>query len=142
MYFFGLLVGHQKPSPKFLNRYVRGAVGSKWHDLGIELLDFDDYQKLNTIKAEHPADLIQCCNEMFELWLRKQPTASWSQLIKALKEPSVELDTLANKIKQMLSQGKLVVLTLRLFDILLLVYAYIDCWRSTFYLHVYFRSQV
>ena len=109
MYFFGLLVGHQKPSPKFLNRYVRCAVGPKWHDLGIELLDFDDYQKLDIIEAEHPTNLIQCCNEMFKLWLKKQPTASWSQLIKALKEPSVELDTLANKIEQMLSQCKLVV---------------------------------
>ena len=45
MYFFGLLIGHQKPSRKFLNRYVRDAVGPKWHDLGIELLDFDDYEQ-------------------------------------------------------------------------------------------------
>ena len=47
---------------------------------------------------------------MFKLWLRKQPTASWSQLIKALKEPSVELNALANKIEQMLPQCKLVVI--------------------------------
>ena len=106
MYFFGLLIGHQKPSPKFLNRYVRGAIGSKWHDLGIELLDYGDYEKLDTIEDEHPANLIKCCNEMFKLWLKKQPTASWNQLIEALREPSVELDTLASKIELMLSQRK------------------------------------
>ena len=85
---------------------MRGAVGSKWYDLGIELLEVDDYEKLDIIEAERPSNLIKCCNEMFKLWLKKQPTASWNQLIEALTEPSVELDTLASKIELMLSQRK------------------------------------
>ena len=28
----------------------------------------------------------QCCNAMFGLWLQRVPSASWEQLIEALKE--------------------------------------------------------
>ena len=101
-----LYVGHQQPSLKFLNRYVRGSVGIKWHYLGIELLDFSDVGELNTIEAEHPSDLNKCCIKMFDLWLKKQPTASWNQLIEALRQPGIELGTLASNIEQMLLQPK------------------------------------
>ena len=76
----------------------------KWHYLGIELLDSSDIGELDTIEAEHPSDLNKGCIKMFELWLKKQPKASWNQLIEALRQPSVELDTLASKIEQMLLQ--------------------------------------
>ena len=48
----------------------------KWHDLGIELLDSNDVGELNTIEAQHPSDLNKCCTKMFDLWLKKQLTAS------------------------------------------------------------------
>ena len=104
MCFFTLYVGCQKPTLKYLNCYVRGSVGLKWYDLGIELLD--DVDALDKIGAEHPTDLNKCCTKMFLLWLRKQPTASWNQLIEALREPDVELHVLATKIDQMLLQPK------------------------------------
>ena len=91
---------------RFLNRYVRGGVVLKWHDLGTELLDSSDVETLDTIEADHPADHDKCCVKMFKLWLRKQPTASWNQLIEALKQPDIELHTLASKIEQMLFQPK------------------------------------
>ena len=78
----------------------------KWHDLGIELLDSTDYENLDTIEAEHPSDLNKCCTKMFKLWLKKQPTASWHQLIESLRQPGIELGTLASKIEQMLLQPK------------------------------------
>ena len=78
----------------------------KWHDLGIELLDSRDIGELDTTEAEHPSDLNKCCTKMFNLWLKKQPTASWNQLIEALRQPGVELGTLACKIEQMLLQPK------------------------------------
>ena len=37
---------------------------------------------------------------MFHLWLQKQPTASWNQLIISLR--NIELIDLATKIEQML----------------------------------------
>ena len=95
-------VGHHKPSLKYLNRHVRGSVGSKWHDLGIELLDPRDVEELNRIRAQYPQNLNECCKEMFQLWLDKQSKASWNQLIEALRQPSIGLGTLAYKIEQLL----------------------------------------
>ena len=93
-----------------MNRYVRGSVGLKWHDLGIELLDSsEDVDDLDKIEVGHKADLDKCCTKMFQLWLRKQPTASWNQLIEALRQPDIELHALATKIEQMLLQSKLLV---------------------------------
>ena len=103
MYYIAFIcVGQQRPALKFLNRYVRDEVGKKWYDLGIELLDSNDVGELDTIEAEHSSDLNKCCTKMFGLWLTKQPTASWNQLIEAVRQPSVKLSTLAEKIKQML----------------------------------------
>ena len=101
-----LFTGNQKPSLRFLNRYVRGEVSLKWHDLGTELLDSDDIGALNTIEADHPSDHDTCCVKMFRLWLRKQPSASWNQLMEALKQPDIEFQALATKIEQMLVQPK------------------------------------
>ena len=103
--FFALFIGHQQPQLKFLNRYVRASVGMKWDDLGIELLDSNDIGELNTIEAENSSNLNKCCTKMFNLWLNKQPTASWNQLIKALRQPCIALGTLASNIEQMLLQG-------------------------------------
>ena len=86
---------------------MRGSLGIKWHDLGIELLDYNDIEELDAIKAKHPSDLDKCCTKMFVLWQMRQPKeASWNQLIKALSQPSVNLHSLANKIEQMLLQSK------------------------------------
>ena len=78
----------------------------KWHDLGIELLDCSDVGELDIIEAEHPSDLNKCCTKMFNLWLKKQPEASWNQLMEALRQPGIELGTSASKIEQMLLQPK------------------------------------
>ena len=107
MIYFTVTVGTQQPSVRFLNRHVRDSVGLKWHDLGIELLDSNNaVEDLDTIEAEYPTDLKKCCTKMFSMWLRKQPSASWNQLIEALRQPNIELDTLATKIEGMLLQPK------------------------------------
>ena len=85
-----------------MNRHVKKPVGSKWYDLGIDLLEKDDVKELNTIRSQYPADLNTCCTEMFQLWLRKQPTASWNQLLDSLRQPGIDLDNLASEIEQML----------------------------------------
>ena len=84
---------------------MRGSVSIKWRDLGVELLDSNDYKELDIIEAEHPASLARCCTRMFTFWLQKQLTASWNQLIEALRQPSIELHALASNIEQMLLQG-------------------------------------
>ena len=80
------------------------SVGEKWYNLGIELLDPDDVEELDRIEAKHPSDLKKCCTKMFQFWLRKHPTASWNQLIIALRQqqPLIGLNVLAWEIEQML----------------------------------------
>ncbi|XP_065907962.1 uncharacterized protein [Dysidea avara] len=82
------IAGKNSPTLKLLNRLVKKSVSSKWYDLGIELLDDDDCGKLDEIQSNNPKD--------------KQPSASWNQLIQALRQPSIELDGLANEIEQKL----------------------------------------
>ena len=104
IHFFACFVGHETPSLKHLNQYVRGSIGLKWYDLGIELLDSSDVEDLEKIEAEHKSDINKCCTKMFHLWLKKQPTASWKQLIKALQQDNIGLHTLATKIELLLLQ--------------------------------------
>ena len=42
---------------------------------------------------------------MFQLWLNKQPEASWKQLIEALR--GIDLNEVANMTKQQLNEGEL-----------------------------------
>jgi len=94
-------LAQQYPSLKYLNRYVKKQVGSKWHDLGVELLEADDVATLDAIRSERLPD-DSACTRMFTFWLNKQPTATWNQLIEALRQPGIELNDLATKIERML----------------------------------------
>ena len=80
-------------------------MGKKWHDLGVDLLEDDSIENLNKIKCDKQ-DINTCCTEMFQLWLSKQFTASWNQLIDSLRQPHISLGTLAIEIEQMLLQPK------------------------------------
>ena len=100
-----IVLGHHRPTLKLLHKHVRGSLGTKWYDLGVELLEQHDVDKLDKIKAQYQS-IDECCTEMFKLWLKIQPKASWNQLIKALGENGIELHTLAGDIgKTVLSKG-------------------------------------
>ena len=97
-----MTVGNERPALKLLNRYVRTGVSGKWHDLGLELLEQEDEEKLNEIESNNPSDTNKCCTKMFQWWLDKYADkATWNQLIKALRE--VELSSLATRIEKMLT---------------------------------------
>ena len=70
--------------------------------MGVELLAEEDVQALDEIQSNYPRDASTCCTKMFQLWLDRQPAASWRQLIEALREPNIELKELANTIEQKL----------------------------------------
>ena len=56
-----------------------------WHGLGIQL-DLEVHQ-LDGIKADHHNDgLSRMKTEMFKVWLKNNPDASWTDLITALRE--------------------------------------------------------
>ena len=99
--------GHGRPALKLLNKHVRNGVSSKWHDLGLELLEPEDEDELNSIESNNPNDVSNCCKKMFQLWLRKCPNATWNQLIQALNE--VKLNTLATTIEGMLMPANKIV---------------------------------
>ena len=77
----------------------------KWHDLGLELMDacVEDERLLLEIKKNYRDSNKAGCREMFKLWLDLQAgSASWNQLIQALREPSLELNEVAIKVEGML----------------------------------------
>ena len=62
----------------------------------------EDEQLLIEIK-KNCRNCNKCCREMFKLWIDIQAaSASWNQLIQALREPSLELTEVAVKIEGML----------------------------------------
>ena len=79
---------------------MRKGVSFRWHDLGLELLEQEDEDELNELRANNPNNESECCKNMFELWLRKHSNATWFQLIQALRE--IDLNTLAHKVERML----------------------------------------
>ena len=95
-------VGRNRPTLKLLNKLVKVSATNKWYDLGVELLADEDVQALDEIQNNYPRDMSTCCTKMLQLWLDRQPEASWRQLIQALREPNIEFKELANTIEQKL----------------------------------------
>ena len=81
-----------------------------WQDVGVELLDpdYEPEKMLHVIKTNNAGNVKECCGEMLRLWLDKHPTATWDQLLKALRAPGIELNDLASKVQRKLlpSQGR------------------------------------
>jgi len=90
------------PKLKHLHRYKK-QISSNWYNLGIELLDDECCDQLNTIKKDNPNDIDMCCSRMFQLWRRKSEKPSWKIFIRALRK--VEMDDLARKIKSLFYAG-------------------------------------
>ena len=101
-----LLPVNDCPDDEYLNKYVRGKVcaagADKWRDLGVVLMGQDALTDLNIIRVDYPNDVKQCCSRMFTEWRQRIPTASWKQLIEALKE--VDLTQLASELEELLIQ--------------------------------------
>ena len=77
--------------------------------MGLELLEPEDKRKLDQIKSNHPYNNGVCCKQMFQLWLKKCPNASWNWLIQALRE--VDLKQLASNMQGMLEKTEGIVLS-------------------------------
>ena len=70
-----------------------------WKDVGIELLGGGNDDALDVIENDN-SDMTNCCSKMFRLWLERQPTASYRQLIQVLEK--VKLNYLADQVKSKL----------------------------------------
>ena len=87
---------------KDLHDHVLLEVADKWRDLGVQLLAPDHQGVLKVIAADHPRDVVSCCKCVLEKWLDTTADATWSQLIRALRSPSIQLDYLAGQLEQIL----------------------------------------
>ena len=101
-----------RPDLKFLNRHVRKPLCAKethvWKDVGIELLGGGSNDALDIIEKNN-SDVTNCCSKMFQLWFDKQSTASWRQLIQALKQLQLDnlADQVASKLKAPIAENRL-----------------------------------
>ena len=69
-------------------------MGNRWYELGVELLDEDQLTQLDIINTDNN-EVTRRCAEMFLFWLETHPTATWQNLVDALKAPGVELNDVA-----------------------------------------------
>ena len=100
-----MIIGTDRPAFKNL-RFVRELIADKWYDIGLELLEQKDERAVNVIKKNNAGNISECCIEMLELWLNRQPDATWNQLIEALRAPGIELNNVASQIEGMLSSAE------------------------------------
>ena len=91
-----------KPRLKDLQRHVIPYVATKWFQLGLELFDIEETEKLDTIEHNYSNDADKCCFQMFRIWLKTDRHLDWNRIVNALKSPGVNLNTLADKLDQKL----------------------------------------
>ena len=84
---------------------MRPLIADVWYDLGLQLLNPKDKSRLDTIRANKPADADGACTEMFSLWLQKYPSASWDSLIKTIKGPGIKKHDVACEIERQIFQS-------------------------------------
>ena len=63
---------------------------------------------LETIEAENPGNVADCCRQMFIKWLKTDKDASWKKLITEMQRPGVQLNALAEEINRKLQKGKVI----------------------------------
>ena len=97
-----LAIGTDRPTLKLLNEFVRNDIASKWHDLGVELLDEEQRSTLCNIEEDY-LKVEDRCTELFKYWLNAHTDASWNKLLEALEK--LEQNNLAKKIKRNILKG-------------------------------------
>ena len=46
-------------------------------------------EELQCIEASYPTNVNWCCNQMLEMWLKMDSSASWEKLFKVIGSPAV-----------------------------------------------------
>ena len=77
------------------------TIGPKWYELGIALLDEAQLSQLDSIMSNHN-EATRCCTAMLKYWLQIHPSATWHELINALRSSGVELNNVATMVEKLL----------------------------------------
>ena len=73
---------------------------SKWYNIGIEL--GREIHEVEAIHLKHSGDPERCFSEIIHSWLKgNNPKPTWMALARALREPSVGFEQLAETVEQM-----------------------------------------
>ena len=94
---------NDRPLMKDIVNFVVPDVQRKWYDLGLQLLDPRDEGFLQGLKLQYP-NTSDRCRAVFERWLDVNTKASWSMIMGALNERSVNLPNLSHEIESMLDK--------------------------------------
>lgn len=79
-------------------RHALWPIRSKWYDIGLEL--YLDPSQLDNITATYGAESDQCVTNMLSLWLKEsQDKVTWTNLVSALRMPTVACREIADKIE-------------------------------------------
>ena len=87
-----------RPTLTKLQQFVITPFATKWHELGLELLPNKE-NELKIIKCDCKDDSKGSCTAMFNLWLDTKSDANWYQIVRALKSPGVDLNSVAADIE-------------------------------------------
>ena len=89
-----------KPVLKDLHNILIPKIANDWYQVGIQLFDNSQLPKLDEIQATYSSDRRRGCVEMLKYWLQITPEATWDNLIHVLKEPGLELFSLADDVEK------------------------------------------
>ena len=106
-----VLIGSDRPLLRDLDDHVVMHVAKNWRSLGVQLLRPDQQNLLDIIEANHPRDVVACCQDVLQRWLNTTEDATWNQLIKALRSPTIQLNHFASQLERMLSTKRKITCT-------------------------------
>ena len=101
-----------QPLQTDLLTFVTPFVAVKWKDIGEMLLESNliDNGELEMIQTSNPSHMTERCKQMFARWLETTIDASWSKIIDALQSQNMQLNYLADQIKQLMEErGKTII---------------------------------
>lgn len=74
------------------------SVRQKWYPIGVQLNV--DHTVLEDIETKHAGDVYRQLSSMLQEWLKNgSKTASWREIVEALRSPSVDTTSLASNLK-------------------------------------------
>ena len=100
MIYIVVIIDPSKPVLKDLHNILIPKIANDWYEVGIQLFNNSQLPKLDEIRATYSSNHRQGCVEMLKYWLQITPEATWDNLIHVLREPGLELFSLADYVEK------------------------------------------
>ena len=75
-------------------------IANDWYEVGIQLFNSSQLPRLEEIRATYSSDRRAGCIEMLKYWLKITSDATWDGLIRTLREPGLELFSVADCVEK------------------------------------------